>query len=47
MKFENSTIFDESIILIVEVPGSEHKIPEIIEAKKKELENLKHYGTLE
>ena len=26
---------------------SEHKRPEVVAAKKKELENLEHYGTFE
>ena len=34
-------------IYIVEVPVTEHKKPEVIEAKQKEIENLEKYGVFE
>ena len=32
---------------MVELPVSEHKRPEVVAAKKKELENLENYSTFE
>ena len=32
-------------MFVVELPVSEHKRPEVVEAKKKELNNLKYYET--
>ena len=44
MQMENSECFDEMTIYTVEVPVREHKKPEVIEAKQKEIENLEKYG---
>ena len=41
MQVENSECFDEMTIYTVEVPVREHKSPEIIDSKQKEIENLK------
>ena len=47
MQVENSECFDEMAIYTVEVPVREHKKPEVIEAKNKEIENLEKYGVFE
>ena len=47
MQVENSECFDEIAIYIVEVPVREHKSPEVIDAKQKEIENLEKYGVFE
>ena len=47
MKMENLECFDEMTIYTVVVPVREHKKPEIIEAKQKEIENLEKYGVFE
>ena len=47
MQVENSECFDEMTIYTVEVPVREHKKPEVIEAKQKEIENLEKYGVFE
>ena len=47
MQVENSECFDDITIYTVEVPVREHKKPEVIEAKAKEIENLKKYGVFE
>ena len=39
--------FDDLTIFTVEVPVREHKKPEVIEAKQKEIENLEKYGVFE
>ena len=39
--------FDEQTIFTIEVPVREHKKPEVIEAKQKEIENLEKYGVFE
>ena len=47
MKIENAECFDEIAIYTVEVPVREHKKPEVIEAKQREIENLEKYGVFE
>ena len=47
MQMENSEFFDEMTIYTVEVPVREHRKPEVIEAKQKEIENLEKYGVFE
>ena len=47
MQIENSECFDEYVIYTVEVPVKEHKKPEVIEAKQREIENLEKYGVFE
>ena len=39
--------FDDITTYVVELPVKEHKRIEVIEAKEKELENLKFYKTFE
>ena len=47
MQVENSEYFDELTIFTVEALVREHKKPEVIEAKQKEIENLEKYGVFE
>ena len=47
MQVENSECFDDIAIYTVEVPVREHKLPEVIDAKQKEIENLEKYGVFE
>ena len=47
MQVENLECFDEMTIFTVEVPVREHKKPEVIEAKQKEIEYLEKYGVSE
>ena len=47
MQIKNLECFDEMEIYTVEVPVREHKKPEVIEAKNKEIENLEKYGVFE
>ena len=47
MKIENTKCFDDVAIYTVEVPVKEHKRPEVIEAKDKEIGNLEKYGVFE
>ena len=47
MQVENSECFDEITIYTVEVPVREHKCPELIDTKQKEIENLEKYGVFE
>ena len=47
MKVENTECFDEYAIYTVEVPVKEHKKPEVIEAKQREIENWEKYGVFE
>ena len=47
MKLENNECFDDISIYKVEVPVREHKMPEVIEAKQKEIENLEKYEVFE
>ena len=47
MQVENLECFNELTIFTVEVPVREHKRPEGIEAKQKEIENLEKYGVFE
>ena len=45
LRAENECFDREESVYVVEVPVKEHKSPEVIEAKGKELENLKDYET--
>merc|ERR1712112_811995 len=47
LQVEKSVYFMDHEIFTVEVPVKEHKKPEIIEAKNKEIENLRTYETFE
>ena len=47
MKLEKNECFDDILVLVVDLPVSEHKKPEVVAAKKKELENLEYHGTFE
>ena len=47
MKVENMECFEETAVFTVEAPVSEHRRSEVIEAKEKEVENLKKYGVFE
>ena len=47
MQMENLECFDKMTIYTVEVPVREHKKPEVIEAKQKEIENLEKYGVFQ
>ena len=47
MKVENVECFDEMTIYTVEVPVREHKKPEVIEAKQKEIENIEKHAVFE
>ena len=40
IKIENTECFDDVAIYTVEVPVKDHKRPEVIEAKDKEIENI-------
>ena len=44
---ENVDCFDEVAIYTLEVSVKEHKRPEVIEAKEKEIENLEKYWVFE
>ena len=47
MKIENTECFDDVAIYNVKVKVKEHKRPEVIEAKDKEIGNLEKYGIFE
>ena len=47
MKLENNECFDDISIYTVEVTVREHKTPEVIEAKQKDIENLEKYEVFE
>ena len=47
LKVENTECFDDISIYIVEVPVKEHKKPEVIEAKQREIKNLEKYRVFE
>ena len=48
MSVERNECFDEeTTVLVVEIPKKDHHLPEVLEAKAKELENLDKYGTFE
>ena len=47
LKMEKSVCFLDSAVYVVEVPVREHGKAEVIEAKEKEIENLKLYETFE
>merc|ERR1712074_305431 len=47
LQMENTECFDELAVFAVEVPTKEHKKPEVIEAKDRELENLEKYEVFE
>ena len=44
MKIGIEECFDEYAIYTVDVPVKEHKKPEVIEAKQREIESLEKYG---
>ena len=47
LQMENSECFDDVTVFAVEIPVSEHKTPEVMEAKEKELENMAKYEVFE
>ena len=47
LKVKNTECFDDISIYKVEVPVREHKMPEVIEAKQKDIENLEMYEVFE
>ena len=48
MKCENNECFEEeATVYVVEVSRKDHNLPEVIEAKKKEIKNLEDYDTFE
>ena len=47
LKLENEECYEDITIYTVEVPVKEHKRPEVIEAKQREIENLEKYGVFE
>ena len=48
MAVEKSECFDNEVaVLVVEIQNKDHGMPEVVEAKKKEIENLERYGTFE
>ena len=47
LQLENKECYDDIAVYSVEVPVKEHKSSDVIEAKKKELENLFKYGVFE
>ena len=47
MKVKEGKCFNAVLTYVVELPLKEHKRPEVMEAKQKEIENLKHYNTFE
>ena len=47
MTKQNSECFDPFTIYVVEVPKKEHGTPEVVEAKEKEIRNLKDFDTFE
>ena len=44
---QNSKCFDPFTIYVVEVPSKDHNTPEVIDAKEKEIKNLKDFDTFE
>ena len=47
MTKQNSECFDPFTIYVVEVPKKEHGLPEVLEAKEREITNLKDFDTFE
>ena len=47
LQMENTECFNDVAVYAVEVPAAEHRKPEVIEAKDKELENLAKYDMFE
>merc|ERR1712030_141285 len=47
LQVDNTECFDDVTVYAVEVPASEHKAPEVVEAKERELENLNKYDVFE
>ena len=47
LQMENTECFNKVAVYAVEVPTAEHRKPEVIEAKDKELENLAKYDMFE
>merc|ERR1711905_84046 len=44
---QNNECFEECAIYVVEVPKRDHGKPEVIEAKEREVNNLKYFDTFE
>ena len=47
LQMENTECFYDVTVFAVKIPVSEHKVPEVVEAKEKELENLSKYDVFE
>lgn len=47
LKVENSVSFLDAMIFTIELPVFEHKHPEVLEAKVKEVKNLEDYDVFE
>merc|ERR1711905_16810 len=47
LQMENTECFDDVAVFAVEVPAKEHKKPEVLEAKDREIENLEKYEVFE
>ena len=47
LQMENTECFNDVTVYAVEVPAAEHKKPEVMEAKDRELENLAKYDVFE
>ena len=47
LQMDNTECFDDVTVFAVEIPASEHKAPEVVEAKERELENLTKYNVFE
>ena len=45
MTKQNSECFDPFTIYVVEVPKKEHGLPKVVEAKEREISNLKDFDT--
>ena len=45
MTKQNSECFDQYTIYVVEVPKRDHGLPEVVEAKEREINNLKDFDT--
>merc|ERR1712105_327078 len=47
LQMENTECYDDIAVFAVEVPAKEHKRPEVLEAKDREIENLEKYEVFE
>merc|ERR1711905_65956 len=47
LQMENTECYDDIAVFAVEVPSKEHKRPEVLEAKDREIENLEKYEVFE